>query len=183
MTLSVSKEVLSQKYVVEKKPMHMVAKELGISVGSVHKYIHNYGIEARGKNQYERTAKQREHMRQLGLSRKGVNHTPETREKLSRAKTGKFVSPSKYGGHRKNRTDGYIAVYAPEHPSSTLEGYVLEHRLVMEEYIGRCLSDDEVVHHINRKRNDNRIENLMLMTASEHMSYHMSERHRNRKGK
>ena len=183
MALSVSKEVLSQKYVVEKKPMYTVAKEIGISVGSVHKYIHEYGIEARCKAQYERTEKQIEHIRQLGLSRKGKTHTPETREKMSRAKTGRYTFPSKYGGHCKKRTDGYIAVYAPEHPACNAEGYVMEHRLIMEEYIGRCLADNEVVHHINRKRNDNRIENLLLMTASEHMSYHMTERHKNRKGK
>ena len=75
-----------------------------------------------------------------------------------------------------------IAVYSPKHPGSNLEGYVMEHRLIMEESIGRYLTDGEVVHHINKKRNDNRIENLKLMTVSEHMSYHMSERHKNRKG-
>lgn len=183
MALPVSKDTLTQKYVVEKKPMHMVAKELGISVGTAYNYIHKYGIDARDKNQYDRTAKQREHSRLLGQSRKGKPHSQEAKEKMSRAKSGKFVAPSKFGGHTKKRSDGYIAVYAPGHPCCNLEGYVMEHRLVMEESIGRYLADGEVVHHINGKRNDNRIENLKLMTASEHMSYHSSNRHKNRKGK
>lgn len=181
--LTVSKELLTQKYVYECKPMKIVASELGISVGSVHKYIHKYGINARGKHDYSCTDKQIDHIRRLGQSRKGKPVLPETRAKISKSKAGKFIVHSKYGGHRKHRTDGYIAVYAPDHPSSNMEGYVMEHRLVMEEDIGRHLKDGEVVHHINCKRNDNRVENLMLMTPSEHMRHHMSERHKIRKGK
>jgi hypothetical protein len=47
-------------------------------------------------------------------------------------------------------------------------GYVYEHRLVMEEILGRRLRRDEHVHHRNGKRWDNRPENLEVMTASEH---------------
>lgn len=42
----------------------------------------------------------------------------------------------------------------------------------MEQYIGRLLSKDEVVHHVNEKKDDNRIENLQLMTRSEHIELH-----------
>ena len=48
--------------------------------------------------------------------------------------------------------------------------------------IGRYLEQDEVVHHINKKRNDNRIENLKLMTFKEHASLHMKERWNEKKG-
>lgn len=50
--------------------------------------------------------------------------------------------------------------------------YVFEHRTVMEAYLERSLSDDEVVHHRNRVKADNRLENLQLMTKMEHFHEH-----------
>ena len=47
-----------------------------------------------------------------------------------------------------------------------------EHRIIIEKYIGRKLKRGEVVHHINRIRDDNRIENLQIMTRGEHTTLH-----------
>lgn len=49
---------------------------------------------------------------------------------------------------------------------------VYEHRLVMEQHLGRKLTSAEHVHHINGDRSDNRIENLQIVTASEHIALH-----------
>lgn len=57
---------------------------------------------------------------------------------------------------------------------ASTDGYALEHRIVMAENLGRMLSDDEVVHHINHVRTDNRIENLKLCASQ---ALHQREEH------
>jgi len=48
----------------------------------------------------------------------------------------------------------------------------LEHRMVMENKVGRKLFDFEAVHHINGILSDNREENLVLMTKKQHLHHH-----------
>jgi predicted transcriptional regulator len=53
--------------------------------------------------------------------------------------------------------------------------YVYEHRFIMENYLGRLLETDEVVHHLNGNKLDNRIENLYVMSRADHASEHAQE--------
>ena len=50
--------------------------------------------------------------------------------------------------------------------------YYLEHRWLMEQHIGRRLGTDEVVHHLNENKLDNRIENLEILSREEHTRMH-----------
>lgn len=77
-----------------------------------------------------------------------------------------------WSGGRKLHSDGYILVYQPLHPMRDANGFVLEHRLVYEKYVGRYLSSEEIIHHVNGNKTDNRIENLELMTRAEHALTH-----------
>lgn len=80
-------------------------------------------------------------------------------------------SPSWKGGVRNER--GYVHIRMPNHPNAC-GGYVLQHALVMEEYLGRPLKKGEIIHHINGTKNDNNILNLWLCDGSKHRIAHNS---------
>lgn len=85
------------------------------------------------------------------------------------------ANPS-FAGGRVLGSHGYVLILAPGHPGADVRGYVYEHRLVMEQVIGRHLNPGEVIHHRNRIRDDNRAENLQLFAShSEHMKLHARE--------
>lgn len=75
-------------------------------------------------------------------------------------------------GGRQKHGDGYIQLYKPDHPSSDKRGRIMEHRYVMEVYLGRVLDKDEHIHHLNGDKTDNRIENLKIMSNKEHLELH-----------
>lgn len=150
--------------------MQEIANYLDIAVGTVYNYFHKYNIKPRPRM----TTQTKEKISKANKgkqNRLGYKATEETISKM------RDVNLKKGIGHKKKRKDGYNAIYFPDHPKSNKEGYIMEHDLVMECYIGRWLKEDEVVHHINKKRNDNRIENLKLMTKSEHSRLHAKEKY------
>lgn len=56
-----------------------------------------------------------------------------------------------------------------------------EHREIMEKHIGRKLLKEEHIHHVNGDPKDNRIENLMIVSQSEHMKLEYEDRRRYQK--
>lgn len=101
---------------------------------------------------------------------KGLKLTAEHRKNLSEAR---MLSPYRTGKlHPKFKT-GY---------SMNTNGYVrngitrqYRHREIMESFIGRKLLRSEVVHHKNHNKLDNSIENLEILTSSEHTRMHLKE--------
>lgn len=87
-------------------------------------------------------------------------------------------NPSFSGGKRISKS-GYVLVLDRDNTSSNSRGYILEHRLVMEKHIGRKLKKSEHIHHINEIKTDNRIDNLKIMSASEHSSHHIKQTQKN----
>lgn len=115
---------------------------------------------------------------------KGQHHSLEARKKISISKIGKYKgkdNPHWKGGLIFDR-DGYILLLKPNHPFCNSIGYIREHRLIMEEKLGRYLTPTEKIHHINGIRSDNRIKNLVLcQSGGKHaVKYHIKRDKRGR---
>ncbi|WP_412095795.1 HNH endonuclease [Bacillus haynesii] len=67
---------------------------------------------------------------------------------------------------------GYRLLYKPEHPNAQKDGYILEHRFVLAEHLGRPLLDCECVHHKDENKLNNSIDNLEILSKSEHTKLH-----------
>lgn len=132
-------------YVDEKKSSRETGRQLGISDCTVRRLLVKAGIKPRGSKE--------------GLKIRYPN--------------GRFgKDASNWRGGRRPVNENYIHVHQPDHPYCTKAGYVMEHRLVMEEKLGRFLKTGEIVHHINGDGKDNRPENLEVQDRSVHVHNH-----------
>ena len=80
----------------------------------------------------------------------------------------KGSSSGRWNGGRRINGCGYVVVFDPQHEMSNPQGYVLEHRKIVSDLIGRPLQRNEHVHHKNGDREDNSPENLELMLIGSH---------------
>lgn len=106
----------------------------------------------------------RYHMKRRGIPLRASGSCPG---KLNRA----------WKGGRIEDKSGYILVHQPGHPDANSGGYVREHRLVMEQKLGRRLDPKEVVHHRDGDKKNNSPENLeMYGENSEHLREELTGR-------
>ena len=102
---------------------------------------------------------------------------PSIKTKRSRFFKNKFKNVEnhpRWKGGKVLQNGGYVYVHRPH----SKRKYIAEHRLVMEKHVNRKLKPTEIVHHINGKKDDNRIENLILFP---NQSAHLKFKHLNKK--
>ena len=105
------------------------------------------------------------------INRKYKPLSETIKNKISKTLMGKIIGNKHYNwkGGRYYHADGYVYIYTPNHKYKNKDGYVFEHRLVMEKKLGRYLLPSEQIHHINGIKDDNRLNNLMIIGNSAHL--------------
>lgn len=96
------------------------------------------------------------------------NHLPPQGkgDKCPRWKSGKIIT-----------TQGYYRIFKPEWISADKDGYVTEHKFLVEKLLKRKLKTSETIHHINGDKKDNRLKNLYLFSnKAQHASYHHNKK-------
>jgi len=162
------KEELEELYLHRGLSMGMIAKELHTSPNKVVYFINLYQLK-KDANQIEEMRKKRI---SEGLARayaEGIRTPSIPTEQFKYANVGKFGEEAGAwkGGRFTDPTHSYVHIWIPDE-----QCYQLEHRLVMEKHLGRKLARNEHAHHINGIKTDNRIENLQVMSASDHARLH-----------
>ena len=146
------KEWLRNEYLVRMKSIKQIAEEINAPHGVVHSALTHMGIKTRDPK--ESLAAKYEHGRFGELA-------------------------SNWKGGRTMTSGGHVYVHHPAHPHANKVGRVMEHRLVMEEELGRYLTPEEVVHHKDGSKTNNDISNLELFAnRGEHLKAHFDAIHK-----
>lgn len=152
---------LIRMYCQEKLTIKEIALFCGVGLSTIRRWLKKYEIPIRAKSKVKMGKKN------------PMFGTHRCQENNSNWRGGETIDK-----------DGHVLVRKPDHPNVNKNGYVLRSHLVMEKILGRYLTLEEVVHHDNDNKADDRPENLILFPSqSRHLSYHHSKReisHRSR---
>lgn len=151
-------------YIEDKLSITQIATRLNIPRSRVRKYLIENGVQMRTRDEGRRLRKD-----DIALSLRGKHRvfTDEHKKRISDARLAWGRDNAR--GFRITKT-GYVEITRGPNKGK------LQHRVIMEEILGRPLLKTEQVHHINRDRTDNRPCNLKLCTAKQHSLEHEGER-------
>lgn len=160
--MSLNKIQLSDMYLNNNMSIPDISNQVGLSQSAVRYRLIKGGVKLRERSEGVRLARGK-----MSIAHKGKKKvfTDEWKKHISEAKKRYYESHAKgYDIHQ-----GYKRCTTGKNCGR------LEHVVLMELHIGRPLRKNEVVHHINGNRQDNRIENLQLLTRVEHSRMHAIE--------
>lgn len=152
---------LKKKYDLKKLTITEISKLCECGPTTIYKWLIKFNIKVRSSR-----FKGRHTPWNKGL--KGIHLSPETefkkgenlREKNTHWKGGRMES------------NGYVYIYKPAHPHCEGKGYILRSHLIAEKALSRYLKKNEMVHHVNARRDDDRRENLLICTKPYHNWLH-----------
>lgn len=149
--------LLYSLYWIDQQSTLAIAEHLGVSAAAVRKWMMQFQIPRRDADSAQQVIKM-----------KGRRPPAQPTGLVGAA------NPNWKGG-RVRHTKGYVLAYAPDHPEQ-VGGYVLEHRLVAEQILGRCLRADEDVHHKDGDKKNNHPSNLEILSHTEHAKLHAAKK-------
>jgi len=159
-----SNDELREMYCIKKYSKPDIAGLYETTVHHVDIWMKKAGIPTRSKLDAVHAAGEKIRNALRGLRHKPIS--PDGRANISAARR-KWVQENAKGISAK--TNRYVEHTIGEHAGRGV------HVVLMEQHIGRLLTKDEIVHHRDENKQNNCLDNLQLMTRSEHMKHHRKE--------